>query len=277
MTSPAIPRISASLLVLAPRTQPNSPGFSVLMVQRPLKGENMAQAHVFPGGMHEDDDSSKEYCAVRELFEETGMLLGLPWHDTLSEQDGLAGHIDLNEDEVRSLRPLGFHGALKKLGARPSIVNLRPWAHWVTPKYLKRRYDTMFYLTAVTEKGCTLPDNSETIGIDWFEPKQALQLARENQINLAPPQFYILHDLARFKTVDDVLNYSEGLTITTMQPDVRPDPTGYTIILPGDCCYENNKDLTTKGPRHRLIREQTSNPQKLNTSSWIIQKTGSTL
>lgn len=276
---PAIPRLSASVLVLSPRTQLNAPGFSVLMVQRPLKGENMAQAHVFPGGMHEKEDSSLEYCGVRELFEETGMLLALPWHDTLSEQDGLAGHIDLTEEEVRSLRPLGFQGALKKLGARASTVNLRPWAHWITPKFLKRRYDTMFYITAVTEKGCTLPDNSETIGMDWFEPAQALQLSRENKVNLAPPQFYILHDLARFSTVEDVLSYSEGLTIPTMLPDLRPDPEGhgYTIILPGDCIYENGKDLTTKGARHRLIRERSSNSRKLNTSSWIVQKTESNL
>lgn len=278
MCGPTIPRLSACAMVLNPKKSPHLPGFTVLMVQRPVKqkawkGERMAEGHVFPGGIFQhEDDPTMQHCAVRELFEETGMLLAQPEQEV--DRGIFSGHFTLSVEEIRSLRPLGFQGALSKLGLRPSIRNLKPWAQWISPKFLKRRYDTKFYVTAVESKKSTLPDNSETIKIDWFDPEQALELARARVLNLAPPQFYILHQLTQFCTVEDVLNYTEGLSITAMQPDARKHPVdGWTLLLPGDTCYQiTGEDLARKGPRHRLILDERSRAEKLDTATWIIHK-----
>jgi len=279
MSSPSIPRVSASVVVLCPNTKPNFSGFSVLMVQRPLKAgeEGQGITTVFPGGMFEKEDATMQYCAVRELFEETGMLLAFKKHDTPSEQYGFSDRVDLSESEVKSLRPLGFQTVLKKLGLQPSITNFQPWSNWITPLGVKRRYDTKFYITAVSDKGCTLPDNSEIDRIVWFEPKQALQLARDRKIFLAVPQFYILNQLANINSVESVLKCSDGRSFTAILPELKFYRDGvWNLLLPGDSSFGAGKVLSRKGKKHRLVQDERSKAEA-KALTWIIQKTESNL
>ncbi|CAE7211199.1 ndx-7 [Symbiodinium natans] len=181
----AAPRAAATILVLA-----EAPGkaFEVLMIKRHSKARFMANTYVFPGGCV--DEADQEYAArirspetlaeyrvaaLRELWEETGVHF---------ESDGRAG--------VGSSSP--------ELGAA-QLARLTPFAHWVTPKQEKYRYDTRFFLARATNPAAaTLPvkgDPKEVDDVRWVSPQDALMLhaSQDSNFRLPPPTFIIMQSL----------------------------------------------------------------------------------
>jgi len=87
--APAQPRDAATVVVLraADSVHEADPvhkaGIEVYLIKRSRAVDFMAGAHVFPGGRLDPADGSLEVCAVRETFEEAGLLLEVaalvPW------------------------------------------------------------------------------------------------------------------------------------------------------------------------------------------------------
>ena len=50
---------------------------------------------------------------------------------------------------------------LRELNCVPDIWSLIEWSNWLTPRNLKRRYDTVFYICFVETKPPTSPDGVE--------------------------------------------------------------------------------------------------------------------
>jgi 8-oxo-dGTP pyrophosphatase MutT (NUDIX family) len=80
--APAQPRDAATVVVLRDAVQ-GGRGMEVYLVKRSRTVDFMAGAHVFPGGRLDKTDSSLAACAVRETFEEAGLVLDpgtlVPW------------------------------------------------------------------------------------------------------------------------------------------------------------------------------------------------------
>jgi len=158
----SIPTRPASTVVLLRPADP----FEVFLVRRSDSIAFMGGAHVFPGGRVDEDDRlhdidalsvgaeaaaarmsdvprdvaiAHHVAAVRELFEEAGVLLARPldtaWMPTLEQyrRDLLTGAIAF-ADIVRREH---FHLALDELAY---------FAHWVTPEIETRRFDTRFFI-----------------------------------------------------------------------------------------------------------------------------------
>lgn len=199
---------------------PAGESFHLLMVKRSSKSKFMPSLYVFPGGVVEQDDKHMQWmdllekasritghqnivsvniqndpvqeetladriCAQRELFEETGLLIGAAMEgnkafpitvDTLvrriiertenagknsadeiphyhllqktAREKGLTIH-EMLRLEVNE-RPLRFlTRVLGQLGMSPAAPSLFPFARWVTPTFERKRFDTNFYLTGL--------------------------------------------------------------------------------------------------------------------------------
>jgi 8-oxo-dGTP pyrophosphatase MutT (NUDIX family) len=159
---PATPRPAASVL-LYDDTRP----WRLLMMRRPDTTTFAPGAWVFPGGgVHEPDRARPDplrAAAVREVFEEVGVLLARP--------DGAAA-----AGRIRAELAAGrdFWAALAAAEAEPALDRLAFCGRWVTPRQVRRRYDTRFYLAPLPAGQPIRPEPGEVVEWRWITPAAAL-------------------------------------------------------------------------------------------------------
>src|SRR6266536_2037634 len=183
---------------------------------------------VFPGGRVEESDADLPWAgpppvdaapvgaAVRETFEETGVLLGVPGLDLRTERaDVEAGRTSFG-DLLRAHRRTVDASAL------------HPWARWVTPEGESRRYDTRFFVAALPDGAEPADVTSEAVRAGWVSVADALaQHARGDRL-LMPPTLVTLRSVAAFPTVADVI---AAAATQSLEP-VRPVLEGDHVRLP---------------------------------------------
>jgi 8-oxo-dGTP pyrophosphatase MutT (NUDIX family) len=163
---PVTPRPSATVLLVRGR-QP----WELLMVHRPGGADSFANAYVFPGGTVHGDDMGYgdeiRMAAVRELFEEVGILLA---------RHGGAYAREAECERVRAIVEGGktFGEALRELRLEPALDDLVMFARWVTPKVLRRRYDARFFLAELPPDQVVTPQEGEVTDFVWTTPDGAL-------------------------------------------------------------------------------------------------------
>ncbi|KAH0613479.1 uncharacterized protein H6S33_005365 [Morchella sextelata] len=192
--TPAVPRLSASLLLLNPRNE-------ILLIHRPTHSSTFPNAHVFPGGATSPDDSASadplKHCAIRETFEETGLLLTHP-----PPPPSLIPGIPAARSQIHS-GALSFAAYLKANNLTPAVDDLIPFTKWITPESMPRRFETHMFLyllpadhasTAAAQRP-TSDGGIETLSARFITPHSALAAAARNELVLFPPQFYLLSSL----------------------------------------------------------------------------------
>ncbi|KAF3913888.1 hypothetical protein ABW21_db0204216 [Orbilia brochopaga] len=215
-------RASVSLLGMAankPAVNPHSyttmqpggvakprPSARILLTHRTSSVGSFANAHVFPGGNLDADDPSPEFCAIRETFEETGVLLTTPPPpSTLTATFG---------DARRQIhaRNITFAEWLARNNLAADTGSLLPFTTWITPPTMKKRYETRMFLaflpaddiTASTqskESTAQLPTADggvETVSATFMTAAEILAALKANKIILFPPQAYLVTRLAAF-------------------------------------------------------------------------------
>jgi 8-oxo-dGTP pyrophosphatase MutT (NUDIX family) len=180
------PRPSAAVLLLRGRSP-----WEVLMIRRPGGAEFAPGAFVYPGGsVHADDlvfGDERRAAAVRELFEETGILLarGRTRFAGPREQARLAGLLESGG---------AWPEALASLGLRLALDRLAFLTRWITPEPLRRRFDTSFYLARLPAGQAVRPQPGEVVDWRWVEPRQALG---DDSLNLVHATRRIMESVAR--------------------------------------------------------------------------------
>ncbi|KAM6496769.1 NUDIX domain containing protein [Amanita muscaria] len=195
------PRPSASLIVVNERNE-------VLMVQRNPAARSFGGAHVFPGGNFDlHNDTTLQMTAVRETFEETGILLASPplVESKLSESDRDKARGDIHSGKLR------FQNFLDKRRLGLDLYMLLPFTNWTTPETAPRRFRTQFFIVFLsafspsqfssgsvkkTKYRNRVHGGLEVISARFLHPKDALSEFRRKMITLMPPQFYILSTLS---------------------------------------------------------------------------------
>lgn len=138
-------------------------------------------------------------AAVRELYEETGVLLAhregavAVWSDAAPDRAAVTAH------------RLSLAALLRARGARLSADLLRPWARWITPPGQVRRYDTYFFVAALPDG--QQPDfaTSEAAAGGWQRPAEVLRAGEAGEVGLLPPTVAMMTDLAAARSVADLL------------------------------------------------------------------------
>ncbi len=138
-------------------------------------------------------------AAVRELFEETGVLL--------AGRDP-AGPVPVLPDDVREAvvaRRATLVQVLADAGLGIRSDLLRPWANWLTPPGQGRRYDTFFFAAALPDGQRARMLTTEADLGEWRRPDDLFTERAAGRTKLMPPTMVMLRDLAGFESVREVL------------------------------------------------------------------------
>ena len=272
----ATPEPSATV-VLCSRTEP----VEYFFVQRSAASAFMPNAWVFPGGrldildrdprvlrrlvgldadalaarMHGVEEAETAaalaVCALRETFEESGLLLhtGGP----LSRKAAL----ELRNYRLR-VRDGGasFPALLESLDLYLDGAALTYLDHWVTPPIESRRFDTRFFIAAAPPGRTPRPDHFETRAAGRHAARDALARHAAGDFPLAPPTFWILGELAQFARADEGLAWAAAREVPPVRPTVVQVDGALAIALPGDPLYPG--DAGAAGPPRRVVWGGTS-------------------
>jgi 8-oxo-dGTP pyrophosphatase MutT (NUDIX family) len=240
---PVTPRDSATVILL----RDGDRGLDVFMLERHLRSDFAGGAYVFPGGTidHRDtdpaaavfvdgpieDDLPFRLCAIRETFEEAGVLLarrdGEPVD--LSDADRFASY--RRDFNARS----GSLAALAEAeGIRYAGDALHYYGRWITPEFSPKRYDTRFFVAAMPEGQEPLHDDVETTASTWIRPIDALSQAAEGLFSIIFPTRKTLESLTKFATVGEVVASTLGRRIEPILPVVVLNDGQARVVLPGD-------------------------------------------
>jgi 8-oxo-dGTP pyrophosphatase MutT (NUDIX family) len=225
---PAVARDAATVMILRSAVTAGG-GLEVYMLRRKPSMAFAPGAFVFPGGSVDARDADEQVAwagpdpaewgrvfdappdlacalvcaAVRETFEESGVLLAGPSADTVvADTTGPGWEADRNALLDRSL-------SLAEMLARRGLVLrsdlLRPWSRWITPVVEERRFDTRFFATALPGGQRTRDVGGEAAEVAWVRPADAIAAGRRREILLFPPTAVSLAELAACPDVSAAL------------------------------------------------------------------------
>ncbi len=98
---------------------------------------------------------------------------------------------------------------------------LAPWAHWITPEFEPRRYDTRFFLAAMPEGQRTRDVSGEADKVAWMPPAQAVTGVDTGEMAMLPPTYVTVKEVAAYGSAAEALGAAAHRTITTVTPGVE--------------------------------------------------------
>jgi 8-oxo-dGTP pyrophosphatase MutT (NUDIX family) len=188
------------------------------------------------GGISETEAVAHGVTAIRETFEEAGVLL---CRHSDPDGRGLEGLRGLREE--RGL-PRGW---LKDLVVSEGWIlefsRLARWAHWITPEAMHRRYETRFFVAFMPQGQECTPDLTETTDGIWVHPKNGLAGNLKGETPLSPPTLITLHQLLDFEDLEDLRAEVNGrFWGNAMLPRMIESGHGPIIIEPWDPKYHED-------------------------------------
>jgi 8-oxo-dGTP pyrophosphatase MutT (NUDIX family) len=255
---PAVPRDAATVILIR-----QASGVEVFLLQRTRALEFAPGACVFPGGSVDERDADPAIAetgwvgpspadlgdllgispdraralvcaAVRETFEESGVLLAGPSPAEVHAEADSAALIQDRHELLSGSLSLGE--LLRRRGLMLRADLLTPWAHWITPEASPRRFDTWFFaaalpagqLAALTAAAGT--GSRESDSGTWWRPSAALEAARTGEITLLPPTAVTLAELAAHEDIAGIL--AEHRVITPLLPAVVVEDERAWLAMP---------------------------------------------
>lgn len=200
-------------------------GLEVFMLRRHAHQAFAASHYVYPGGavdaLDQDTAVRQRYAvdaaqrtaallgtrnalsywaaAVRECFEEAGVLLGCEAGKPLTKQALMAARDELNTGT------LSWDELATRMDLRFDVDKLHYFAFWTTPPGQPRRFSTRFFAARMPAEQQACADGSETTRGEWMQPQDALARHRAGEIKLMPPTSSTLRQLAGYADVDAAL------------------------------------------------------------------------
>lgn len=249
----ADPKLAATVLLL----RYGNSELEVFMVERHHQIDFATGALVFPGGKVDPSDAApglRERCsgardlddqalavrvaAIRETFEESGVLLARPrGREKLLSPDRLR-----RIDETYRAALQGGSCGMRELAEAEDLElacdRLVPFAHWITPEFMPKRFDTYFFLVAAPENQAAVHDGRESVDSLWISPIEAIETARSGRHIIVPATVMNLGKLARSQSVTEAIKAAREDNIVTVLPQVETNDRGERVFsIPPEAGY----------------------------------------
>jgi 8-oxo-dGTP pyrophosphatase MutT (NUDIX family) len=263
-STPVEPRPAATVVLV----RDGARGLEVLLLKRHHAMAFLAGAHVFPGGRVEASDRDMpaeqlsgrdraaaqlpeldpdeavawHVAAIRELFEEAGLLLA---RDTRGECLTTENKDERRrlDDHRAALAHEPFSALLARERLRLALDALALFAHWVTPAGEARRFDTRFFLARVPPRQGEGDVDRESVGLAWWTPADAIRRCQAGDVVLPPPTWTTLRELERVHTADEAFAWALGVRPVVRREPHFVDADGAREIVVPDTRFESRFQL----------------------------------
>jgi 8-oxo-dGTP pyrophosphatase MutT (NUDIX family) len=256
--TPAEPRDAATVVLLRPGASSGPSGSEVYLLRRQTSMAFAGGMCVFPGGGVDRRDfdhavawagpSPAEWAerlgcdepmaralvcaAVRETFEESGVLLAGPADDGDSVVADTTGD-DWEADRVAlESRELSLTDFLDRRGLVLRTDLLGAWAGWLTPVFEPRRYRTWFFVARLPEGQVTRDISSESASVAWLPVGDAVARAEAGDLMMMPPTWLTCLDVAQYADPAAVLAEAEGRSVDMFTPEVVGEGDEFVLSTP---------------------------------------------
>jgi 8-oxo-dGTP pyrophosphatase MutT (NUDIX family) len=263
---------AATVLLL----QESAGELQVLMTKRAAGLSFMAGLWVFPGGRMEPGDLAPELvdrsdrtalaatcsrmldrdrgtpieagtahgllvAACRETFEESGVLLAQPLAADVRWDEARVARV-ANRRKAASVEPKEFARLLLDEDLLLDLDHLVYWAHWITPAFETRRFDTRFFALRVPHGQEASVDHGELTHHAWLSERDVARHLASGEMKLAPPTQLTLQDLwtshRRHGGLDAMLRAERVRVVPPILPkSILLDDEMAEIVLPWDAGY----------------------------------------
>jgi 8-oxo-dGTP pyrophosphatase MutT (NUDIX family) len=223
----------AATVILLRRALPK--GFEVLLTQRPDSMPFLGGMYCYPGGSVTKEDSSAriiDRCfgltpeqarkiisaqlslgeaiglwvgAVRELFEEVGVLLAVEEPGSQLILDSVRAASLAQKHAALLTKSLDFVSLLESEKLRCDLGSLAYFSHWQTPAQASIRFDTRFFLAVLPGDQTSSCASEEVVHSLWLTPDRALKLFDRGELPMIFPTFTSLRTLADYETFESVV------------------------------------------------------------------------
>jgi len=250
----SVARPASTILLL----RDSADGFDVFMMVRHYQIEFASGALVFPGGSVDAGDRDiigrpELYCcaddtgdpalefriaAIRETFEESGILLARPRGSDRLVAASRAAEIEAAHRTALCENKIGFAQILADSELVLALDLLVPYAHWITPEKLPKRFDTWFFLAEAPPEQLGMHDGKESTDSIWLSPREALDGGDNGRFTLPFPTTRNLIRLGKQPNVRQALDDSRGRPVVTVMPIMSRDGDKRLLRIPAEAGYD---------------------------------------
>jgi len=250
------PRPASTTLLL--RDNAASGEIEVFMMVRHHQIEFNSGALVFPGGSVDQGDKEIvergelhgggegldplalgfRVAAIRETFEESGILLTRQQgsRDLINARQ--AGEIEAAYRAALCEGKTTFLSVLAENKLWLALDELVPYAHWITPEGMPKRFDTWFFLAAAPPDQLGAHDGRESTDSVWVSPREALEGGDSGRFKLPFPTTRNLIKLGKQARVTAALEDARGKPIVTVIPVMTRHNGGRQLVIPREAGYD---------------------------------------
>jgi 8-oxo-dGTP pyrophosphatase MutT (NUDIX family) len=246
------PRNAATVVLM----RPGADGPEIYLLRRQVSMEFAGGMCVFPGGgvdprdydadvawagpdpaewatrLGVDEDMARALvcAAVRETFEESGVLLAGPSADeVVADTTGEQWEAERVALESRELSMTEF---LNRRGLVLRTDLLGTWDGWLTPVFEPKRYRTWFFVALLPEGQRTRDVSTESSEVTWLPAREAAAGADAGEVMMMPPTYLTCLEIAEYAAPADVLAAADGRSVDMFTPSVEPMGEGFTLSMP---------------------------------------------
>ncbi|MFR9799886.1 NUDIX hydrolase [Streptomyces sp. MS06] len=251
--TPVVPRRAATVMLL----RDGAAGPAVHMLRRRASMAFAGGAYAYPGGGVDprDDDHRVGWAgpprswwaerlgvddavaqaivcaAVRETYEESGVLLAGPTSDSVV---GDTTGEDWEADRTALVdRETSFAEFLDRRGLVLRSDLLGAWTRWITPEFEARRYDTWFFVAALPAGQRTRNASTEADRTVWTRPADAAAAYDRGELLMMPPTIATLRQLAPYATAAEALADAPGRDLSPVLARARLEGGRVVLTWPG--------------------------------------------
>ena len=201
--------------------------------------------------------------AVRECFEESGLLFATDASGALLRLDGELGAAlaawrgPLHRNE----RTLG--DMCREFGLTLALDRLEYLSHWLTPLARPKRFDTRFFIAEAPASQTAAVDGTEMVEQLWLRPAEAL--ARASELKLLTPTQKTLELVGRYETVAALLAWARApREVALVMPRVGSGSQGMRPVLPDEPAFAELGRLDPAGHGFACYDIQVATPVRLS-------------
>ena len=181
-------------------------------------------------GVEEDRARALVCAAVRETFEESGVLLAGPSGDAVvadtTGEDWEADRVALESRELSMTQFLARRG----LVLRSDLLGV--WSGWLTPIFEPRRYRTWFFVAALPEGQRTRDVSSESDLVAWAPASEALGRVDAGEFSMLPPTYLTCVEVGQHATPAEVLRAATERSVEMFMPAAKEYDGGWELSVP---------------------------------------------